>query len=506
MTAALKKSIEKFNQDVLVYELRACEQAKRSLEQALAASFPHPNEDQQSFCDHNKAMLGRLLGKMIAAEDYESLQVSHQQFHQYMDALAESLELSQDGVNVLGQYEYFNGFLNDVYGLEYASREQFLQSEGIAPPEGGGIWQEKLQALKEADSEASFEAQKEALLDALLQDPEQAHIQSLLFYGSLTRAVDGLAGVRESYLEKNVSKSRVLKDVGWIGLGAVVVGLATGFALAAPVLAIPALVLAGGVMLYGAVDASKAITEVAEEHSETVLGERDLEELSDAMKDRYDIAFLQEHRAQQSVQAKNDKRWFGALGIGASLGGLGLAVLAFAAVVPALAFPPALGIAIAVLSVGAVLAAGAMLGLKTWRSFQRNKAFKAEADKDFRAEMDTYELLDNERKIDIHQEHDIVEALSQACDRTATSEPVQVDELTTQGAAPEPKPEPSEAKKEQSDTVLESASDVSSKLTNPRVVAVATDEDAQEGEGESESDSDTEGERESERDSESPHF
>lgn len=429
------------NQSNLVQELQLSGNATLCIQRLMQLSYPNPQGDQLNFNAHNIAMLNRLLGQMISVDNVESLEVSHQQFHQYMDALAESLELSQDGSNVLGQYEFYQGFLNDVYGLKYSEREQFLMAEGIEIPENADYWTSKIEQLKLAESESIFEERKEAILQELLESSEHKHIQSILLFGKLKKNVTDLVERRSGYLEENFSSKRLLKDTGWMVFGATILGTATFFGLAGSVFFIPAVILAGGVIAYSMVDTFRALTETDEEISnEKKIGARKLSELPEDLKDRYDIDNLLERRQSLRQKAKRDRLLFNALGTSVSIAGLGLAVIALLTVLPALAFPPALGIAVAVLSVATIGIAASILGVKVWRSIKANRELKAVSEKEFKSEMDTYRYLDTERHIECHQEEDILNALA----KEVSSKP---HEMKIESPPP-PQPQSSPAKAE----------------------------------------------------------
>jgi hypothetical protein len=388
MAKSSNKQVELFNQQTLINEVKLAamihdQVAAVSHDILISGKFKNAEQVEQSI---NQWGLDALNG-MLYAKSKEEHECYHKKFNQLIITIKKELDLEEPTEDPLFNYRFYHQSLKSIKGMEFG-QDNKTQLEGLdafSHHPHYEKWQKQLATLNAMKSQAEFNQCKQSLSESLAKQQVNQQMANRASLELVSRNLGTLSQYRNNYLEKKASKTKIFKDLAWIGVGMLFVGAAAGLAIGAPFLLIPGLIIGAMTFSYGLIDIVKEVGGIHHKLTSKELGERkltpkEIKQLNKDIKD-FDIEKLLVNKRTYSSAQKRDKLVLKALAFASSGAGFALGAVALAAAIPAIAFPPVGAIIVAAISCAVIVGALAIFAVKTYKAIKGVKALKASIDK-----------------------------------------------------------------------------------------------------------------------------
>ncbi|KTD38004.1 hypothetical protein [Legionella oakridgensis] len=362
MAKDLDSEIKQFNQMALERELTSALIIKHQLQHMLT-DFEHhfPGEQSAKIKEEIMNSADDSIKGMLHAENKESFVLQEKRLNHLVEQLKEKFGLKEKKSEAaLSSYRLLYVVLRGLKETNYERKDQlstiWSDCDWCKEHPEYPSWVEQLNDLQRQNNEHDFEQRKSELLAKILNDISERKLDSLSALALVEQNMQLLSETRLSYLKESQSRSKLMKSMGWVGLGVLLVAGATVAALAFPVVAIPGIILGGAVVGYGAIDFAKKSANFYTKASTVPIGSREedaqtrahLQGLADQL--GVDLPKFIEKQQVREEKKSNEKKWVKRLGMAASFTGLALGIAALAAALPFIGMPLAAVVVIAVIS------------------------------------------------------------------------------------------------------------------------------------------------------------
>ncbi|CEK10022.1 EI24 domain-containing protein [Legionella hackeliae] len=382
MVQDLNEETSNFNQDSLTRELTAALVMEHQL-RAIMDDWISKTSSEQAKQLQKKILIAaqESIKGMLQATSKEVFMLQQQRFNQLIVGVKNQLNLEEDLEGPLEDYRFYRELLQV---LRSATAENFKTLHEKLPTwfkehEQYTHWKIELDFLKGESDARIFETHKNLLIEGLLANESHQQLANLMSIALIEQNNHMLADTRLSYLKETNNRKKLIADISWIGLGALLVAAAAVLSIAFPPLIIPGLVIGGAVLAYGAIDFIRNSAELYNELQLTPLGERKI-----SSRTRDEIAQLEDQLnkgentfiERQQLEKKhwsNEEKLVKGLGYTSSFLGFALAIAALSLIIPGVGAPIAAVITIAALSVAISVVAVSVLGTKLVREHQHQQ-------------------------------------------------------------------------------------------------------------------------------------
>lgn len=391
MAQHLTEEIYQFNQQALQQELTAAliiHDQLVAITEDIAANY-HSDQTQEL----QKRILdiaGQSLKGMLHADSTETFIMHQHRLTRLLTTIKEKLALEGDFDQALEDYRFFHHIHRVLRNATLKTGKDLLGDLPLWFKSHSyyKYWQEKLVQLTLQEKAADFESYKKRLIEELfIKESYQdlANIASLALIEKNTRL---LAELRLSYLEDAKSRKKLFTDLGWMGLGVLLVAAATVLGLAFPLLIVPGFVVGAAVLGYGVIDFSKESANLYSEIYNRPLGDREISaetrvELRHLEKqiDGFEVEQFIANQDLLAEQWSTEKKWMKGAGYAASFAGFALAFAGLAFLIPGVGVPIAAVLIVTVLAAVITAVATLLIGVKIMQERQELQKRQEEVDK-----------------------------------------------------------------------------------------------------------------------------
>ncbi|KTC81616.1 EI24 domain-containing protein [Legionella brunensis] len=390
MAQNLDQEIEDFNQEALKRELAAVLIIEHQLH-AITDDIIAKNPSEEAKQLQSKILIAtqESLRAMLNAESREIFLIQQKRFNQLITNLKERLVLDEDLESILEDYRFFNHLLQFLRDATIANTKElnenlpsWFKDHSYYPH-----WKVELDFLEKESNPRIYDAHKKILIEDLVANESYQDLANMISMSLIEQNNQLLADTRLSYLKETNNRKKLLIDIAWIGVGALLVATAAVLGLAFPPLIIPGLVLGAVVLGYGAVDFVKQSTDLYRGSQELSLGERkiapdtlaEIEALENTLHDPAKSNFI----ARQLLEKKHWSREANLIkgaGYTASIAGFVLAITALALIIPGVGVPIAAVIVVTALSLAVAVFAASLLAVRVFREQQHQQNLNTHID------------------------------------------------------------------------------------------------------------------------------
>ncbi|STX41356.1 Uncharacterised protein [Legionella donaldsonii] len=391
MTQTLTEEIDQFNQQALKQELTAAliiHDQLVAMTQDIAANY-HSDQTQEL----QKRILdiaGQSLKGMLHADSADAFTMHQNRLSRLLTTIKEKLALEGDFDQALEDYRFFHYIHRALRNVSLKTGKDFLGDlpRWFKSHPYYNHWQEKLVQLTAQEKAAAFESYKKGLIEELFIKESYQDLANIASLALIEKNSRLLSELRLSYLDGANHRKKLFTDLGWMGLGVLLVAAATVLGLAFPLLVVPGFVVGAAVLGYGVIDFSKESANLYSEIYNRPLGDREIsaETLVELrhLENQIDGFEVEPFIANQDLLAEQwstEKKWMKGAGYAASFAGFALAFAGLAFLIPGVGVPIAAVLIVTVLAAVITAVAALLIGVKIMRERQELQKRREEVDK-----------------------------------------------------------------------------------------------------------------------------
>lgn len=391
MAQDLDEDIRQFNQQALKQELTTAliiHNQLVAITEDIAANY-HSDQTQEL----QKRILdiaGQSLKGMLHADSTEAFIIHQNRLTRLLTNIKEKLALEGEFDQALEDYRFFHHIHRVLRNATLKTGKDILDDLPLWFKNHPYYkhWQEKLVELTEQEKAAAFESYKKGLIEELFIKESYQDLANLASLSLIEKNARLLAELRLSYLKEASNRKKLFTDLGWMGLGVLLVAAATVLGLAFPLLIVPGFVVGAAVLGYGVIDFSKESANLYSEIYNRQLGEREISaetlvELQRLEKqiDGFEVEQFIANQELLAEQWSTEKKWMKGAGYAASFAGFALAFAGLAFLIPGIGVPVAAVLIVTVLAAVITAVAALLIGVRIRRERQELQKHQEEVDK-----------------------------------------------------------------------------------------------------------------------------